>query len=95
MDTKCSPTHDALKTIVLDPRTINDFKFLTHFMHSCEVEVYHSLYNVCCPKRLSFSYKGMYVRSQLLIMDHNSGDKRIQTKDSLFRTKVCMFVHNS
>ena len=76
---KGAPTHGALKAIVLDPRTINDFKFLTH-LHSGELDVYHSLYNVYCPKRLSFSYEVMYVRTQLAGMDHNSDVGRQQAK---------------
>ena len=45
-----------------------------------ELEVFHSLYNVYCPKRLSFSYEGMYARTQLAVMDNNSGVGRQHAK---------------
>ena len=62
---KGSPTHEALRAVVLDANLIKDLKYLTHYMHSGELEVFHSLYNVYCPKRLSFSYEGMSARTQL------------------------------
>ena len=88
--TKGSSTHVALKAIVLDSRTIQDLKYLTHFMHSGELEVFHSLYNVYCPKRLSLSNGGMYARTQLAIMDHNSGigKEQAKTKEGVLRHKT-------
>ena len=49
-------------------------------MHSGELEVYRSLYDVYCPTRLYLSYEGMYARTQLTVMDHNSGVGRQQAK---------------
>ena len=37
------------------------------------LEIYHSLYNKYCPKRLHFSYNGMIARPQLAVLDFNSG----------------------
>ena len=61
-------------------------------MHSGEIEVFHSLYNVYCPKRLSFPYESMYVRTQLAVMDHNCGVGRQQarTKDGIARYKTAL-----
>ena len=43
-----------------------------------------------CPKRLKFSYEGMYARTQLAVMDHNSNLSRKQalTKNNEPRSKV-------
>ena len=45
-------------------------------------EVFHSLYNVYCPKRLSFPYECMYARTQLCTLDHDSGIHRNQSTTS-------------
>ena len=87
---KNSPTYLALKEIVLDDNILRDLAYLTMFAHSGNLEVFHSLYNVYCPKRLSFSYEGMYARTQLSVLDHNSGIGRNQstTKDGKLRYKT-------
>ena len=76
--------------IVHEPTIIKDFKYLTGFKHSGELEVFHSLYNVYCPKRLSYSYESMYARTQLAVLDHNSGVGRehAKTKSGEHRYKV-------
>ena len=40
-----------------------------------------------CPKRIAFSYPGMHVRTQLAVVDHNSGinRKQSQTKEGYLR----------
>lgn len=75
---KNSLSYEMLKSVVLNERTISDLPYLAQFKHSGELEVFHALYNLYCPKRLSFSYEGMYARSQLAVMDHNSGVGRSQ-----------------
>ena len=72
--------HEALKEIVNDKNIVNDLPYLVQFEHSGEIEVYHSLYLMYCPKRISFSYEGIYARAQLAIMNHNSGIDRVQSK---------------
>ena len=62
----------ALKEIIASNNLIKDLKYLSDFNHTGTLEIYHSLYNKYCPKRLSFSYEGMVARSQLAVMDHNS-----------------------
>ena len=49
------------------------YNIISHDNEMVELEVFHSLYNLYCPKRISFSYEGMYARTQLAVMDHNSG----------------------
>ena len=75
-----TPAYKALESIVKDNSLIADLKYLTEFSHTGILEVYHSLYNKYCPKRLHFSYKGMIARSQLAILDFNSGVGLSQAK---------------
>ena len=75
-----SPAHKALSAIVQDKGLISDLKYLTQFSHTGTLEVYHSLYNKYCPKRLHFSYNGMIARSQLAVLDFNSGVGLAQAK---------------
>ena len=53
------------------------------------MEVYHSLHNKYCPKRLHFSYEGMIACSQLVVLDFNAGDglKQAETKLGELRFK--------
>ena len=50
------------------------------FSHTGKLEVYHALYNKWIPKSQHFSYLGMVTRSQLAIMDFNSGSDLEQAK---------------
>ena len=70
---KWSPAYNALKSVVLDTRLLNDIPQLTQFKHTGNLEVFHSLLGKYCPERLHFSYEGMYARTQLAVLDHNSG----------------------
>ena len=60
-----------------------------NFSHTGNLEVYHSLYNKYCPKRLHFCYNGMIARSQLAVLDYNSGVGigQAKTKDGELRYK--------
>ena len=55
-----------------DKLLLNDLKYLTDFNHTGTLEVYHSIYNKCSPKRFHFSYSGMIARAQLAFHDFNS-----------------------
>ena len=81
---------NQLKVIIASKRLIKDLKYLCDFNHTGTLEIYHSLYNKYCPKRLSFSYEGMVARSQLAVMDHNSsiGLKQDETKKGEKRFKL-------
>lgn len=68
-----SQSFKALEKVVRDKHLIGALSHLTSFNHTGTLEVYHSLYNKFCPKRLHFSYAGMIARSQLAVLDHNSG----------------------
>ena len=85
-----SEAFEALQSIVLDPKVLNDLNYLTKFCHTGVLEVYHALYNKWAPKRQHFSYRGMQARSQLAIMDFNQGSnlKQAKTKDGEDRYNV-------
>ena len=85
-----SPAYAALQSIVLDARLIKHLPNLPLFNHSGNIEVFHNLMLKYCPKRLKFSYEGMYARTQLAVMDHNSNLSRKQalTKNNEARSKV-------
>ena len=68
-----SLAYKALASVVLDKSLLSDLKYLANFKHTGVLEVFHSLYNKYCPKRLHFSYRGMIARLQLAILDFNSG----------------------
>ena len=80
-----------LKEIISSNSLIKDLKYLTEFNYTGTLEIYHSLYNKDCPKRLSFSY-GMVAQSQLAVMDHNSsiGLQQDQTKKGEKRFKLSL-----
>ena len=68
---------------------LNDLAFLKNLSHTCNIEVFHSLCNNYCLKRLHFSYYVMIERSQLAILDYNWGIglKQAPTKDGRHRFK--------
>ena len=68
-----SPALLPLEKVVKNKALLSDLKYLRNFNHTGSLEVYHSLYNKYCPKRLHFSYEGMIARSQLAVLDFNSG----------------------
>ena len=75
---KGSPAHQALEKVVANKGLLLDLMYLTSFNHTGNLEVYHSVYNKYCPKRLHFSHKGMVARSQLAVLDFNAGTNRKQ-----------------
>ena len=77
---KGSAAYNALVKVVTSKTLLSAMNQLTSFSHTGTLEVYHSLYNKYCPKRLHFSYEGMIARSQLAVLDFNSGVNRSQAK---------------
>lgn len=73
-----SSAHKALKEVVLDRRLVADIKKLTHAVHTGGLEAFHSLVTKYTPKRQHFSYKGMLVRTELAVLDHNNNLDRGQ-----------------
>ena len=84
-----SPAFIAVKGIVENKKTLADLKYLSRFCHTGSLEVYHSLLNKYCPKRLHFTLEGMIARTQLAVLDFNSGSNNVQatTKDGTLQYK--------
>ena len=66
-----SPPHQALSAVVLDKTLLRDMARLTHAMHTGSLECLHNLMLKYCPKRQHFHYKGMLMRTELAVLDHN------------------------
>ena len=55
-----SPSYAALENIVLDPKILEAISKINLFCHTGALEVYHSVYTKFIPKRIHFSYKGLF-----------------------------------
>ena len=49
----------------------SDLKYFGELRHTENLEVYHSVINKYCLKRLHFSMNGMIARTQLAVIDFN------------------------
>ena len=52
---------------------VEDLKHLTNFNNAGTLEIYDSVYNKYCPKRLHFSYPAMIARVELAALGFNAG----------------------
>ena len=84
-----SPSFLALKNAVENKKILADMKDLSKFCHAGSLEVFHSVLNKYCPKRLHFTLEGMIARTQLGVLDYNCGSSNTQatTKDGKRRYK--------
>jgi len=89
-----SPSFLALKSVVENKKTLSDLMYLVEFRHTGNLEVYHSVINKYCPKRLHFSMHGMIARTQLAVLDFNSGvnNEQARTKGGTLRYKQVFFT---
>ena len=87
-----SAAFTTLERVVKEKSLLNNLKYLTNSNHTGTFEVYHSLCNKYCPKRLHFSYEGMIACSQLVVLEFNAGVglKQAETKLGELRFK-CQF----
>ena len=85
-----SPAYAALQNIVLDNQLMKDLPNFVLFKHSGHIESFHNVMLKYVPKRLKFSYEGMYARTQLADLDHNSNLDRRQavTKNNEARSNT-------
>ena len=67
-----SPAYTVLEKIISDRNLLSDLKYLKNFNHTGTLEVYRSLYNKYCCKRLHFPYSSMIARSEIAVMDFNT-----------------------
>ena len=70
-------------------KILADIKYLSKFCHTGNLEVFHSVLNKYCPKRLHFTLGGMIAKTQLAMLDYNCGwnNTQIATKDGKRRYK--------
>lgn len=63
---------------------------LKKFCHAGKLEMYHSMINKLCSKRLHFSWNSMVARTELAIFDRNSGTNFdfAKTKDGQERFRL-------
>ena len=88
--TPTSSSYIALKRIVTEKLFISDMKYFVDFLHTGNLEVFHSLLLKYCPKRLQFSFHGMITRTQLAILHFNQAMKseHAVTEDGTPRYKL-------
>ncbi|CAI6376865.1 unnamed protein product [Macrosiphum euphorbiae] len=67
-----SESYFALKKIITAKDCIKDLAHAKHFIHTGRLESYHNVRLKYMPKRIHLKYNGMYIRSILAIIDHNS-----------------------
>ena len=77
-----SEEYRVLKKIILNKSLLKDLRQLKHFVHTGKLESYHNVRLKYMPKRIHFSYEGMFLRSTIAAMDHNNnlGKKKIGEK---------------
>ena len=85
-----SAAYIELKKIATNDTFIKDLKHLTEFKHSGNIEVFNSLLLKYLPKRIHFSMKGMIARTEIAILDFNSGAscEQAETKSGKKRFKL-------
>ncbi|XP_060786514.1 uncharacterized protein LOC132892136 [Neoarius graeffei] len=72
---KPSPAFSALQAMVTDAGLLKAMKNMTHFCHTGDLEVFHSMLLKYCPKRHHFHYDAMYGRLMLAAIDWNSSER--------------------
>ena len=93
-----SPAHVHLEGIIKSKDLLKDLVYLTDFSHTGGIEVYNSLYNKFCPKRLHFGWHGMVARTQLDVLDFSSGSQcaqaTTQENKNLFKLSFSKVTQN-
>ena len=79
---KGSCAYAALEKIKTDKNLLKDLHYLSDFSHTGNLEVYHSLCQKFCQKRLYFSMHGMICRTMIAVLDHNCSANLPQTTTS-------------
>ena len=66
-----SPSFLALKSVAENKNILADIKYLSKFCHTGSLEVFHSVLNKYCPKRLHFTLEGTIARTRSAVLDYN------------------------
>ena len=76
--------------MVENKKILANIKYLSKFCHTGNLEVFHSVLNKYCPKRLHFTLEGMITRTQLAVLDYNfdSNNTQATTKGGKRRYKI-------
>jgi hypothetical protein len=74
-----SASHEGLKKVVFDKRTLNDMNHLVHFCHTGSLESFHNLATKYRPKRQHFGLDGMEARTKLTALAHNANSGTMRT----------------
>lgn len=77
---ECSPVHVVLEGIVNSKDLLTDLVYLIDFSHTGGVEIYHSLCNKFCSRRLHFDWHGIVAQRLWAVLDFKSGSQCIQAK---------------
>ena len=87
-----SPSFLTLKNVE-NEKILADIKYLSKFCHTGNLEVFHSVLNKYCPKRLHFTLESVIARTQLAVLDYNYGSNNTQAtaKDGKRRYKQIFF----
>lgn len=67
-----SKPYEVLKEIICNKKFLTDLKQTKNYVHTGRLESYHNLRLKYVPKRVHFSFKAMYIKSIIAIIDHNS-----------------------
>ena len=80
----------ALKNDVENKKILVGIKYFSKFPHTGNLEVFHSVLNKYCPKRLHFTLESMIARTQLAVSDYDcdSNNTQATTKDRRRRYKL-------
>ena len=79
--------------MVENKKILAEIKYLRKFSHMGNLELFHSVLNKYCSKRLYFTLQGMIARTQLAVLEYNCGSN-IRNKRSRIHTQVIIF-HNA
>jgi hypothetical protein len=74
--------------LLFNTRLINQLKQCKFFIHTGSLESFHNLCLVYAPKRISYTYEGMVIRTILAIIDHNENVGRKVIGDQLKYSKA-------
>ena len=84
-----SCTYVALEKIVTDKIVLKDLHYLSDFSQISNLEVYHSLCNNFCQKRLCFTMYRMISRTMITVLHDNCNTNlpKVTTSDGTLRYK--------
>ncbi|XP_053322031.1 uncharacterized protein LOC128496430 [Spea bombifrons] len=83
-----SPSFNALREVVLDPRVTRDLSRLSQFCHTREIEIYHSFMQKFLCKKNPFTADATDVRAKLAALAYNANVHKRRTHIKHSRRKT-------